>query len=68
MSAVLFVACDVGYGDEGKHGKKQVEFRTAACSRERICGFPGVKIVQGEAKNDSSASHIRKLVFYPGIV
>ena len=45
MSAVLFVACDVGYGDEGKHGKKrQVEFRTAACSREGICGFPGVKI------------------------
>ena len=23
MSAVLFVACDVGYGDEGKQGKKQ---------------------------------------------
>lgn len=47
---------------------RQVEFRTAACSWERICGFPGVKIVQGEAKNDSIASHIRKLVFCPGIV
>ena len=47
---------------------RQFEFRTAACSREIIFGFPGVKIVQGEAKNDSSASHIRKLVFYPGIV
>ena len=29
---------------------RQVEFRTAACSWERIGGFPGVKIVQGEAK------------------
>ena len=47
---------------------RQVEFRTAACSWERICGFPGVKIVQGEAKKDSSASDIRKLVFYQGIV
>ena len=47
---------------------RQVEFRTAACSRERICGFPGVKIVQGEDKKDSSASDIRKLVFYQGIV
>ena len=25
-------------------------------------------VVQGKAKNDSSASHIRKLVFYPGVV
>ena len=47
---------------------RQIEFRTAACSQERIRGFPGVKIVQGEAKNGSSTSHFRKLVFYPGIV
>ena len=40
-----------------KARNSQVEFRTAACSREIICGFPGVKIVQGEAKYDSSASH-----------
>ena len=47
---------------------RQVEFRSVACSRERICGFPEVKIVQGDAKNYSSALHIRKLVLYPGIV
>ena len=69
MSAVLFIACDVGYGDEGKRGKKKgrVEFRTAVCSWERMGGFPGAKIVRGEAKNYVSASPIRKLVFYPGI-
>ena len=26
MSAILFRACDVGYGDEGKHGKKGASF------------------------------------------
>ena len=42
MSAVLFIACDVGYGDEGKLGKKKkkkkgrVEFGTAACSWEEL--------------------------------
>ena len=66
---VLFIACDVGYGDEGKRGKKKgrVEFRTAVCSWERMGGFPGAKIVRGEAKNYLSASPIKKLVFYPGI-
>ena len=36
--------------------------------REGICGFPGAKIVRCEAKNNSSASDIRKLVFYRGIL
>ena len=48
--------------------KERAEFKTAACSPERICDFPGAKIVRGEAKNDSSAFHLRKLVFYLGIV
>ena len=51
----------------GAKKKGRVEFRTAVCSWERMGGFPGAKIVRGEAKNYLSASPIRKFVFYPGI-
>ena len=55
MSAVLFIACDVGYGDEGKLGKKKKKKGGELNLGLRLAlgknwWFPGAKIVRGEAK------------------
>ena len=46
--------------------KKRVraEFRTAVCSWERMGGFPGAKIVRGEAKNYAFVVRICNDMYY----
>ena len=46
--------------------KKSVraEFRTAVCSWERMGGFPGAKIVRGEAKNYAFVVRICNDMYY----